>query len=155
MAPTLAPAVAGELSVGGMTYADAADNAAVFAATVAALAGVDAGDVEVTVIEVDGVIVVEYSVTAASVAGADALAATLEAELTEEAVADELAVQAEALDVADAFEDVEVEDVSPPLVVRQTEAPTPSDVCADCCARKKRRRSLRFGYYDACDGCDC
>ena len=83
------------------------------------------------------------------------LAATLEAELTEEAVADELAVQAEALDVADAFEDVEVEDVSPPLVVRQTEAPTPSDVCADCCAHKKRRRSLRFGYYDACDGCDC
>ena len=40
-------------------------------------------------------------------------------------------------------------------MVRQTEAPTPSDVCADCCARKKRRRSLRFGYYDACDGCDC
>ena len=62
-----------------MTYAEAADNAAVFAATVAALAGVDASDVEVAVVEVDGAIVVEYSVTAASVAGADDLAATLEA----------------------------------------------------------------------------
>ena len=36
---------------------------------------VDASDVEVTVVEVDGVVVVEYSVTAASVADANALAA--------------------------------------------------------------------------------
>ena len=49
---------------------------------------------------------------------------------------------------------VEVDDVTVPAVEAQTEAPTPSDVCAECCARK-RRRSLRFGFSDACVDCGC
>lgn len=54
--------VTGELSIGGMTYEDAADNKDVFAATIAALVGFS--DVEVTITEVDSAIIVNYCVKA-------------------------------------------------------------------------------------------
>ncbi|KAH8083365.1 serine-type endopeptidase [Aureococcus anophagefferens] len=98
--------VAGELDIGGMTLADAVDYSDVFAATVAAIAGADAGDVEVT-ISVDGVIVVAFFVNAASVSRGRDRRDTGE-RLTPEAVAEEVVAQAEALDVADAFADVVV-----------------------------------------------
>ncbi|KAH8084482.1 serine-type endopeptidase [Aureococcus anophagefferens] len=108
-APTAKPpGVAGELDIGGMTLADAVDYSDVFAATVAAIAGADAGDVEVTIESVDGVIVVAFFVNAASVSNADEIDEILARDLTPEAVAEEVVAQAEALDVADAFADVVV-----------------------------------------------
>ncbi|KAH8075748.1 serine-type endopeptidase [Aureococcus anophagefferens] len=104
------PGVAGELDIGGMTLADAVDNSDVFAATVAAIAGadVDAGDVEVTIETIDGVIVVVFFVNAASASNADEIDEILARDLTPEAVAEEVVAQAEALDAADAFADVVV-----------------------------------------------
>ena len=93
-----------------MTLAEAVDNSDVFAATVAAIAGadVDAGDVEVTIETVDGVIVVAFFVNAASASNADEIDEILARDLTPEAVAEEVVAQAEALDVVDAFADVVV-----------------------------------------------
>ena len=54
--------VTGELSIGGMTYEDAADNKDVFAATIAALVGFS--DVEVTITEVNSATIVSYCVKA-------------------------------------------------------------------------------------------
>ncbi|KAH8082987.1 serine-type endopeptidase [Aureococcus anophagefferens] len=64
--------VAGELDIGGMTLADAVDNSDVFAATVAAIAGadVDAGDVEVTIETIDGVIAAVFFAEALDAADA-------------------------------------------------------------------------------------
>ncbi|KAH8060653.1 serine-type endopeptidase [Aureococcus anophagefferens] len=109
-APAAPPGVAGELDIGGMTLADAVDNSDVFAATIAAIAGadVDAGDVEVTIETIDGVIVVVFFVNAASASNADEIDEILARDLTPEAVAEEVVAQAEALDVADAFADVVV-----------------------------------------------
>ena len=125
LVPTLAPAVTGELSIDGMSFEDAEANPGVFAAAVAKLAGVTANDVKVTVSNVNGTAVAEYSVTTASVDAADALVAMLKSELTKEAVAEELKEQAEDLGV-DGFDSVEVKDVSAPAVDSQTRKPTPT-----------------------------